>query len=245
MENDTLTRYSEIKEKNKREIILLRGSGCKWRHCSFCDYHLDFSTDTDSNYELNRIEIEKVTGKYGKLEVINSGSFVDLDRKTMQHILNQCKIKNINQVHFECHWIHRNSIADLRKTFALSGIDTKIKIGVETFDNVYRETVLIKGIDETNPEKIADYFDEVCLLFGLDGQNEKSMKYDIEIGLLYFERVCINIMVENTTKIKPNNDVIDIFIKKIYPIYVNNERVDILIDNTDFGVGNFKGDNYA
>ncbi len=238
MENNLLTRYSEITEKNKREILLLRGSGCKWRRCTFCDYHLDFSLNEDSNYELNRVEIEKITGKYGRLEVINSGSFVDLDDRTMQHILDKCKEKEINQIHFECHWMHRAEIAALRETFAMSGIETKIKIGVETFDNTYRETILHKGIDETNPAKIAAYFDEVCLLFGLDGQSETSMKYDIEMGLSHFERVCINIMVENTTKIKPNLSVIDTFVKKLYPLYIDNERVDILIDNTDFGVGN-------
>ena len=73
MESGLLTRYSEITEKNPREILLLRGSGCKWRRCSFCDYHLDFSLDEESNYQLNKKELAKVTGKYGKLEVIKIG----------------------------------------------------------------------------------------------------------------------------------------------------------------------------
>ena len=63
------------------------------------------------------------------------------------------------------------------------------------------------------------------------------MQYDIETGLANFNRVCINIMVENTTKIKPNPAVIETFIHKIYPLYQDNERVDILLENTDFGVG--------
>ena len=82
MENVSLTRYSEITEKNKRGIVRLRGSGCKWRRCSFCDYHLDFSPDEDSNYALNQEVLRHVTGKYKRLEVINSGSFVDLDAGT-------------------------------------------------------------------------------------------------------------------------------------------------------------------
>lgn len=239
MESGLLTRYSEITEKNKREILLLRGSGCKWRRCTFCDYHLDFSPDTDSNYVLNRAELEKVTGKYGKLEVINSGSFVDLDDKTFRLILDTCVEKKITEIHFECHWMHRDAVAALREAFSKSGINTKIKIGVETFDYAYRENILHKGIDETEPSKIAAYFDEVCLLFGLDGQSEESMRYDIETGLSNFERVCINIMVENSTKIKPNQSVINTFIQKLYPLYIANERVDILIENTDFGVGNY------
>ena len=31
-------RYSVIKEKNPREIVMLVGDGCKWRKCRFCDY---------------------------------------------------------------------------------------------------------------------------------------------------------------------------------------------------------------
>ncbi|MDE6055820.1 MAG: radical SAM protein, partial [Lachnospiraceae bacterium] len=183
METDSLTRYSEITEKNRREIVLLRGSGCKWRRCTFCDYHLDFGLDKDSNFALNQEVLKQVTGKYGKLEVINSGSFVDLDNQTVQLILDTCIEKKIAEIHFECHWMHRESVAALRKIFAAHGIQVKIKIGVETFDNQYREQVLRKGIDETSPAKIAACFDEVCLLFGLDGQTEDSMLYDIETGL--------------------------------------------------------------
>ena len=34
-------RYAVIEEKNPREIVMLRGLGCTWRRCRFCDYHLD------------------------------------------------------------------------------------------------------------------------------------------------------------------------------------------------------------
>lgn len=237
MESGLLTRYSEITEKNPREILLLRGSGCKWRRCSFCDYHLDFSLDEESNYQLNKKELAKVTGKYSKLEVINSGSFVDLDEKTLILIQNTCVEKRIKEIHFECHWMHKDSVPALRDSFAVLGITTKIKIGVETFDYDYRENILFKGIDEKNPAVIAKNFDEVCLLFGLDGQTYTSMKHDIETGLTYFERVCVNIMVENSTKIKPNAEVIKLFMQELYPLYKDNERIDILIENTDFGVG--------
>lgn len=237
MENKILTRYSEITEKNRREIVLLRGSGCQWRRCTFCDYHLDYSPDENSNFALNQAVLGQVTGKYGKLEVINSGSFVDLDDRTMTQILDICTAKKIKEIHFECHWMHRDAVAALRHTFETHGIQVKIKIGVETFDSPYREQVLRKGIDETSPAEIAACFDEVCLLFGLDGQTEASMQYDIETGLANFERVCVNIMTANTTGIKPNSSVIDLFMKKLYPIYAADDRVDILLDNTDFGVG--------
>ena len=237
MEQNNLIRYSVITEKNPREILLLRGSGCKWRRCTFCDYHLDFSRDTERNYQCNIGEIQKVTGQFQKLEVINSGSFCDLDEKTMDALLTQCRKTGIKEIHFECHWMHRKDIPALRDFFGRHNITVKIKIGVETFDADFRETVLKKGIDETDPSVIAGNFDEVCLLFGLSGQTEASMKKDIETGLRCFERVCVNIMVENSTKIKPDPAVIAVFAEKIAPLYLNDRRVDILMENTDFGVG--------
>lgn len=237
MNIDSLTRYSNITQKNKREIVMLRGSGCRWRRCTFCDYHLDCSPDEDSNFALNREVLRQVTGKYGKLEVINSGSFIELDTKTLRRILETCIEKKITEIHFECHWMYRNSVAALRESFQSQGIEVKVKIGVETFDEQYREQILQKGIAKASPSEIAACFDEVCLLFGLEGQTEASMRYDIETGLANFERVCINIMVENTTNIKPRPPVIAIFMQKLYPLYRDNPRVDILLENTDFGVG--------
>ncbi|MEG0899006.1 MAG: radical SAM protein [Oscillospiraceae bacterium] len=223
--------------KKPREIFLLRGNGCKWRKCRFCDYHLDFSSDEKENFELNSDVLENLTGEFGCIEIINSGSFSDLDEKTMALIKAKCLEKSIKQIHFECHWNDRKNIEQLKKDFKKIGVTVKIKMGVETFDLVFRESYLLKGIDESSPEAIAKYADEVCLLQGIPGQTSTSMFTDIEIGLKYFERVCINVMCENSTPIKPDSRVISIFQKLVYPTYINNPRVDILIKNTDFGVG--------
>ena len=90
------------------------------------------------------------------------------------------------------------------------------------------------------PEEIARYFDEICLLFGLTGQSLASMEKDIRLGLQYFKRICINLMVENTAPLKPDAEVIRIFMENLYPLYRDNPRVDILLNNTDFGVGGEK-----
>ncbi len=230
-------RYAVIDEKNKREIVMLRGRGCAWRRCRFCDYHLDSSPDTAANFALNREELGKVTGVHHRLEVINSGSFVDLDEATMALILEICLKKEITQVHFECHWMHREAIAPLRQRFGRYGICLKIKIGVETFDSLFRESYLMKGIDTDDPAEIAEFFDEICLLQGIPGQTAESMERDIKTGLNYFERVCVNIMQENLRPVKPDPAVIAVFVRELYPKYVGDERVDILMENTAFGVG--------
>ncbi len=230
-------RYAEIKEKDSREIVLLRGNGCKWRRCRFCDYHTDFSRDAEANYQLNHRVLRQVTGKYGKLEVINSGSFCDLDEQTVKEILAVAKEKQISTMYFESHWLHRQLIPAWRERFAQQGITLRMKIGVETFDGLFRESYLVKGMGQATPEEIAENFDQVCLLQGLPGQSKESMLADISIGLKYFKRVCINIMVANTMPIMPDPRVIKIFEEEIYPLYRDDPRVDILLNNTDFGVG--------
>lgn len=232
-----MIRYSVIHEKNPREILLLRGSGCRWGRCSFCDYHLDCSPDEDENVRLNRSAMAQVTGLYRHLEVINSGSFPELGETTLRDLVILCREKKIHTLHFECHYLYRDEIPGWRRAFAQVGTQLKIKTGVETFDADYRENVLHKGIDEREPEKIAEQFDECCLLFGLVGQTAESMRADIETGLRYFERVCVNIFVKNRTKIRPDADVISVFKEQVMPLYLSNDRVDILLNNTDFGVG--------
>ena len=95
-------RYSVIEKKNPREILLLRGRGCGWRRCSFCDYHLDFSKNEEENYRLNKKELEKISGCYGKLEVINSGSFPELDERTIEDIRTVCGKKTSGNFILKC-----------------------------------------------------------------------------------------------------------------------------------------------
>lgn len=230
-------RYAVIHEKNKREIVMLRGSGCTWRRCRFCDYHKDYSKDNDQNFALNSEHLSKVTGVYKKLEIINSGSFVDLDDLTMDEIETVALQRGINQLHFECHWNHRNMVSSLKARYAEKGICVKVKIGIETFDAHFRESYLDKGIATDSPAEIAGYFDECCLLQGLPGQTTESMLLDISTGLRYFGRVCINIMQDNSSPIRSDPAVIRQFVENIYPIYREDPRIDILLENTAFGVG--------
>ncbi len=74
-------------------------------------------------------------------------------------------------------------------------------------------------------------------MVGLKGQTLEMMKKDVELGLRYFRRITLNVMCDNTTPVKPDQDVIDVFMREIYPKYKDDVRVDILIHNTDFTVG--------
>lgn len=235
--NRTMQRYSIITEKNPREIVLLRGQGCRYRRCAFCDYHEDASCDEQANLAINTEALNQVTGRFGRLEVVNSGSFCELDSSTMKAIMATCISRGIKVIHFECHWLYRRYIPQLRRMFKEIGTDVKMKIGVESFDAAYREQTMLKGIRETDPSKIAEDFNECCLLFGLPGQTAASMKNDIETGLKWFERVCVNIMIENNAPLQPSEEVRQTFVHELFPLYKDNPRIDILLHNTDFGVG--------
>ena len=44
-------------------------------------------------------------------------------------------------------------------------------------------------------------------------------------------------MCPNTTPVKPDQAVIELFMRDFYPALEANPRVDVLVNNTDFGVG--------
>lgn len=230
-----MERYGRIETKRKREIVLLRGKGCVYRKCAFCDYYDDSDSDELANYKINAETLDRVTGIYGDLEVINSGSVFELDSRTLDMIKRVCGERGVDTIHFESHYLYRNRIEELRKQF--SSFDLKMKLGLETFDFDLREKVMKKGIPDRDPAVIARYFDEANFLFGLKGQMVDSMMRDISLGLEHFERICVNVMCENTAPLKPDKDVIAAFMREVYPIYKDDFRVDILVNNTDFGVG--------
>lgn len=230
-----MPRYSVIAHKRPREIVLLRGRGCAYKRCSFCDYHLDFSPSDAENFSLNSEVLAQVTGVHGDLEVINSGSVFELDDATLDLIARTCRERAIHTIHFESHYLYRRRIPALRERFC--NFDLKLKLGLETFDRTYRETVLLKGIPEEDPAVIARHFDEANLLVGLTGQTVASMERDIELGLEHFERICVNVMCKNTTAVQPDPQVVAAFMEELYPRYSPDPRLDILVENTDFGVG--------
>ena len=213
-----MDRYSVIPDKNPREIVLLRGRGCAYRRCTFCDYHLDRSPDDEANFELNASVLAKVTGSYANLEFINSCSLFELDERTLDLIHRVCDERGMRTLHFESHWLYRRRIEQLRRDF--KGIDIKMKLGLESFDYDFREGVLEKGIRERDPKVIAAPFDE-----------------DVELGLSLFERICVNVMCPNTTAVRPDEDVIATFMEHLYPRLKDDPRADVLVENTDFGVG--------
>lgn len=232
-----MNRYAIINEKNPREIVLLVGRGCFWQKCKFCDYHLDKNQNELQSFALNKQILDQVTGEFAHLEVINSGSVFELDHSSLDYILAICIKQQITTIHFESHYSYHKAVSRHKALFAEHGITAKFKIGIESFDEHLRENILHKGMGSVTPQQIATHFDECCLLIGFEGQSEASIRNDIELGLQHFERICLNIFQSCSALLQPDKQVIDMFIHKIYPEIKTNKRIDILLNNTDFGVG--------
>ncbi len=233
-----MERYSIIRDKMPREFVLLQGTGCRWRRCEFCDYHSDVSDDP---FEVNRQVLEQVTGEYGVLDVINSGSAFELDDRTIELLRRIIVEKNIHTLWCEMHWMYRNRLEQFAQRIldgvSNSQLSIKFRCGVETFDGSLRKR-WNKGVPEgVTAEEVARYFQGVCLLCCTEGETRERIVHDIELARKHFEYFSVNVFCNNTTKIKRDQALVDWFVSEVYPMIKDDPRIEVLIDNTDLGVG--------
>lgn len=227
-----MERYSLIHTKMQREFVLLQGVGCRWRQCAFCDYHEDISPNP---FEVNRPVLEQVTGQYGVLDIINSGSAMELDAATLNMIAEVVHQKHIHTLWFEAHYMYRHQLADFAKRFAPAIV--KFRCGVESFDPTLRQQ-WHKGIPaNVTPEEIARYFQGVCLLCCTEGDSRERILADIETARRHFEYFSINLFCPNSTSVRRDDALARWFVREVYPLLKDIPRIEVLVDNTDLGVG--------
>ena len=228
-------RYSKIENKNKREIVLLKSFPCKYGKCKFCNYIEDNSTD---ELEINKINLkimEEITGEFGALEVINSGSVFELPMETLQKIREVVYQKSIKILYFEIYYGYKNRVDEIREFF--KGVEIRFRMGMETFDNDFRINSYGKNfkIDIAEIEDLSKKLYSICLLVCVKGQIKEMIEKDIELGLKYFKSVTVNIFVDNGTEVKRDEELVKWFVEK-YRHLQDNSRVELLIDNKDLGV---------
>lgn len=227
-----MDRYALIHTKMPREFVLLQGAGCKWKKCTFCDYHEDVS---EHPFTMNESVLRQVTGQYGVLDVINSGSAMELDSETIALIKEVVKEKNIHTLWFEAHYMYRKKLAEFAKQFA--PVQVKFRCGVETFDVALRDAWK-KGIPSSvTPEDVAKYFHGVCLLCCTQGENKEHIMKDIEIAQRHFEYFSVNVFCNNSTSVKQDKELAQWFAREVYPKIKDEEGIEVLMENTDLGVG--------
>ena len=228
-----MERYNVIREKNPREIVLLKGFPCIWGKCAFCDYTDDNSRDEDEMLALNSRILSRVTGEKGVLEVINSGSCFELPEGTREEIRRIARERGIRRLFFESHWLYRKRLEEMR---AYMGIPVTYKIGVETFNHEFRERVLNKHAGFKRPEEVARYFDSPCIMVGIKGQTKEMIDYDIRMVKKHFRLGTVSVFTNNTTKIRQDPELVKWFVRE-YAWLRENPSIEVLYENTDFGVG--------
>lgn len=227
-----MDRYSVIDTKLKREFLLLQGGGCRWRGCTFCDYHNDVSS---SAVELNRAVLEQVTGVYGTLDIINSGSAMEIDENTLELIAKIVKEKNIHTLWFEAHYMYRHRLEQFAARFAPTTV--KFRCGVESFSPQMRKA-WNKGMPaDATPADVAQYFKGVTLLCCTDGDSRERILEDIDIANRYFEYFSVNVFCNNSTSVRRDDALAEWFVNEVYPTIKDNPKIEVLINNTDLGVG--------
>ena len=228
-----MERYNVIREKNPREIVLLKGFPCIWGKCAFCDYTDDNSRDEDEMLALNSRILSRVTGEKGVLEVINSGSCFELPEGTREEIRRIARERGIRRLFFESHWLYRKRMEEMR---AYMGIPVTYKIGVETFNHEFRERVLNKHAGFKRPEEVARYFDSPCIMVGIKGQTKEMIDYDIRMVKKHFRLGTVSVFTNNTTKIRQDPELVKWFVRE-YAWLREDPSIEVLYENTDFGVG--------
>lgn len=227
-----MIRYSLINSGMKREFILLQGKGCKWKKCTFCDYYEDYSDDP---YVVNEEVLNKVTGVYKTLDIINSGSCFEFDDKTISKIQDVVKKKNIETLWFECHYMYKDRLNEFRSLFPNTTV--KFRCGVETFNALVRAS-WNKGIGkDVKPEEIAKYFNGICLLTGIKGQSIEDLKNDIDIAEKYFEYYSLNLFCKNSTDTVIDENLASYVRENAKNLIKGRAIAELLIENTDLGVG--------
>ena len=227
-----MERYALISTKMPREFVLLQGIGCRWKKCTFCDYHEDVS---EHPFQVNAPILRQVTGQYGVLDVINSGSALELDEDTLSLIKEVVKEKHIHTLWFEAHYMYRKKLADFARQFAPAQV--KFRCGVETFDAELRDSWK-KGIPSSvTPEDIARYFQGVCLLCCTQGESKEHIIKDIDIAKKHFEYFSVNVFCNNTTSVQQDAELASWFAREVYPRIKDEEGIEVLMENTDLGVG--------
>lgn len=227
-----MERYALIHTVLPREFVLLQGTGCRWKRCTFCDYHGDVSADP---FAVNKEVLARVQGVYGVLDVINSGSAMELDEQTIAMIKDIVKERKIHTLWFEAHYMYKNQLARFAEQF--EGVEVKFRCGVESFDGALREH-WHKGIAaDVTAEDVAKYFQGICLLCCTEGDSKERILWDIALAEHYFEYASVNVFCQNTTPVKRDNALAEWFMEEVYPKLRESDKIEVLVENTDLGVG--------
>jgi hypothetical protein len=229
-----LVRYSKFTGTMPREVVLLKGLPCVWSRCTFCDYIDDNTTDQAAIRQVAEKELSKVTGEFGRLQVINSGSVQELPLFVREQIRELIRGKTITEFWTESYWSYRKDYEETRKFFE---VDTHLFLGVETFDDDIRNKTLNKSMHWADADEVRRYTDSICLMVGLRGQTREIIKRDVDLLLGKFKYGIVNLFSHNRLSDGLIDEDIKAWFREEFAWLEKLPNVNVLWQNTDFGVG--------
>jgi hypothetical protein len=229
-----LARYARYTGTLPREVVLLKGLPCIWSRCAFCDYIDDNTTDESVIRRVADEQLAKVTGEFGRLQVINSGSIQELPLAVREQIRNLMPERGIGEFWTESYWAYRKDFDATRRFFKAP---THLFLGVETFDDRLRNDVLKKSMHWEGPDEVAAATDSICLLIGFRGQTRDIIRRDIDLMLSKFRYGIVNLFTENRLSAGLLDAGIKDWFRDEFAPLEKVPNVNVLWHNTDFGVG--------
>ena len=184
---------------------------------------------------MNEPILRQVTGQYGVLDIINSGSAMELDERTIGLIREVVHEKHIHTLWFEAHYMYRKKLAEFAQLFAPAKV--KFRCGVETFSPTLRNK-WNKGVPtNVTAEDVAQYFQGICLLCCTEGESRERILADIALARQHFEYFSVNVFCNNSTSVRQDKALVQWFASEVYPQLKEDPKIEVLMENTDLGVG--------
>ena len=131
--------------------------------------------------------------------------------------------------------MYRHRLEEFARLFAPATV--KFLCGVESFDAALRSG-WAKGIPTSvTAADVARYFKGVCLLCCTAGDSRERIIEDIATAKKYFEYFSVNLFCNNSTTVKRDEALASWFVKELYPTLKDDAQIEVLIENSDLGVG--------
>ena len=131
--------------------------------------------------------------------------------------------------------MYKNQLAKFAEQF--DGVEVKFRCGVESFDGSLRERWNKGMAASVTAEEVAKYFQGVCLLCCTEDDSKERILRDIALAEQYFEYASVNVFCENSTTVKRDDELAKWFVKEVYPKLKTSDKIEVLVENTDLGVG--------
>ena len=131
--------------------------------------------------------------------------------------------------------MYRHKLQAFAARFAPAAV--KFRCGIESFDPLLR-SAWRKGVGEgVTAADVAQYFHGICLLCCTQGDSKERILNDIALAKEHFEYFSVNVFCNNSTNVKLDTELTEWFKNHVAPTLADDNRIEVLMENTDLGVG--------